>query len=80
MDVQTISPPRFLTRTKHHADLQPERVEGVYLQEQSFGFAPSDPSSGLVREWNEIPAGTVLAETTCTACTESAAATTLFIP
>jgi hypothetical protein len=76
MDVQTLYLPRFLTRRKHHADPQPERVEGVYLQEQSFGIALSGPG----REWNEIPAGTVLTEYTCTACTESAAATTLFIP
>ena len=76
MNLQTLSLPRFLTRTKRHADPQPERVEGVYLQEQSFGISLSDP----VGEWNEIPAGTVLVETTCTACTESAAATTLFIP
>ena len=74
MDLQTLSTPRFLSRAKGHP--QPERVEGVYLQEQSFGFAPGDPA----RESNEIPAGRVLAETTCTACAESAAATTLFIP
>ena len=76
MDVRTISLPRFLTRTKRRVDSQPERVDGIYLQEQSFGFALSDPAGGQ----NEIPTGTVLAEFTCTACSASAAATTLFIP
>jgi len=76
MNIQTLSLPRFLTRTKRQAGSQPERVEGVYMQELSFGFALRNPANGQ----NEIPAGTVLAETTCTACTESAAALTLFIP
>jgi hypothetical protein len=55
-------------------------VEGVYLQEQSFGIALSDPSSDSVGERKELPAGIILAEYTCAACRNSAAATTLFIP
>jgi hypothetical protein len=76
MDVQTLSLPRLLTKTRRLADRQPERVEGVYIQEQSFGVTLHGP----VSERNAIPAGTVLAESTCTACNEAAAATTFFVP
>jgi hypothetical protein len=78
--MQTKSLPRFLTRTKRQAEPQPERVEGIYLQEQSFSLDLSDPSKDSERKRNGLPAGTILAEYTGAACKNSAAATTLFIP
>ncbi len=78
MDIQAL--PHFLTRTKRPAKTQPERVQGIYLQEQSFRFAYGDTQKGSEGAQNELPAGTVLAECTCAACNRSAAATALFIP
>jgi hypothetical protein len=76
MDVQTLSLPRFLSKTRHPTNRQQERVEGVYMQEQFFGPTLSGPS----RKGNDLPTEIILAEHICTACNESAAATTLFIP
>ena len=76
MNLQTFTLPRFLTRTKRSEEPRQERVEGIYLQEGSFGIA----LGGTAGRRNDLPAGTVLAETTRTACKNSAAATPLFVP
>ena len=80
MSLHTLSLPRFFTWTKRQAKSQRERVEGVYLQEQSFGMALSDPPGDSMMQKNDLPAGTILAEYTYAACSNSNAATTLFIP
>jgi hypothetical protein len=73
MNLQNLSLSRLFSRRKRLAERPAERVEGIYLQQQSFGLAPKNVLK-------EQPVGTVLTDLNCVSCGRSGAGNTGFVP
>ncbi len=73
MNLQNVSLTRLFTRRKRQAERPVERVEGIYMQQQSFGLPPKNVLK-------EQPVGTVLTDLNCVSCGRSGAGKTGFIP
>ena len=80
MNLSTNLLPRFPGTKKRTGRPQPERVEGIYLQEGLLHFDPHGPLNAATSESTQIPAADILAEMTCSPCDHSAAGRTVFIP
>ncbi len=77
MNLSTNLLPRFRGSKKRNDHPQPERVEGIYLQESAL---PVGLQKASTSEQTQIAAADILAEMTCSACDQSAAGRTVFIP
>jgi len=80
MDLSTNLLPRIPGSKKRTGRPQPERVEGIYLQEGALHFDPHGLQEASTSEQTQIPAADVLTEMTCSPCDHPAAGRTVFIP
>ncbi len=80
MNIQSLSLPRFLSLGRRRSDPAPERVEGIYLQEGSFGGGSRGSPKAIASDRKQIPAADILAAMACAACDRSSAGLTVFIP
>ena len=80
MNLSTNLLPRIPGSKKRTERPQPERVEGIYLQESGLHFDPHGLQKASTSEQTQIPAADILAEMTCSPNDHSAAGRTAFIP
>ena len=80
MNLSTNLLPHFPGSKKRTGRPQPERVEGIYLQEGALHYDLHGLQKASTSEQTQTPAADILAEMTCSACDHSAAGRTVFIP